>query len=383
MGYLYATVPIAETVTVCPSGTSTVVQTGSRIVAYESIPIFVVSHRAKPEHPVLSPTGLVRGLETRRTARVHKYRQSNVPWSCPLDGVSGRKEFWNYSRVLPGFAIPQPTAPLTGWELGIRQKLESGATNIAESVYELRQTANLAHKGMKTLHKWWQQYRKLRKFKISPKPSDVASAVVIPSFVINPLLDEIGDAARILNDALTEPIIRRARWGTSERVYGESTVGTETTTGTWDRRLNAVFYGRLRVSEQRLTFGSPWELAWEVIPFSWTIDYFLGIGDWLCSLDALRGYMSVVGTVSNKVTYEGTNFMTPSDPTTQIHLTAGKRKDRSYIRTAYSTVPFPPRPVWKPHPTIMRLAIMSSVLCHLKRQQCDHRAATARTLRRR
>jgi hypothetical protein len=39
--------------------------------------------------------------------------------------------------------------------------------------------------------------------------------------------------------------------------------------------------------------------------------------------------------------------------------------------------------VWKPHPTIMRLAIMSSVLCRLKRQQCDLPMATKRTLRRR
>jgi hypothetical protein len=83
------------------------------------------------------------------------------------------------------------------------------------------------------------------------------------------------------------------------------------------------------------------------------------------------------------VIYEGTNFHNPSNPAIEIHLSAGKRKDRSYVRTAYSTVPFPPRPVWKPHPTIMRLAIMSSVLCRLKRQQCDLPMATKRTLRRR
>jgi len=72
-------------------------------------------------------------------------------------------------------------------------------------------------------------------------------------------------------------------------------------------RIDAVPTNDLTMSLQSLGVTNPLNVAWELVPYSFVVDWFLPIGDWLDSLDALLGYQSVYQSVTTytKTVYNG------------------------------------------------------------------------------
>lgn len=63
-------------------------------------------------------------------------------------------------------------------------------------------------------------------------------------------------------------------------------------------RIDALPDNDLTMSLSSLGVTNPLNVAWELVPYSFVVDWFLPIGDWLASLDAMLGYTSAYTSVS-------------------------------------------------------------------------------------
>jgi hypothetical protein len=100
-----------------------------------------------------------------------------------------------------------------------------------------------------------------------------------------------------------------------------------------------------KVSSLGLT--NPLEIAWEVVPYSFVVDWFLPIGNWLGVLDATLGYDFLSGSYTNRKSVRWTFKSIPREYTDINYRrtvsgdwsAAGERKNIS--RGIYSSSPIP------------------------------------------
>jgi hypothetical protein len=107
-----------------------------------------------------------------------------------------------------------------------------------------------------------------------------------------------------------------------------------------------IFYFDLQPDWEPFTFGNPLEVAWEVTPFSFIVDWGFNVGDTLSSLDALKGVDNIRGTVTRKRWATVVDRYTPSTKPDLVQ--AGITKYESHQRAFWNTIPLPPLPSWKP-----------------------------------
>jgi len=78
-----------------------------------------------------------------------------------------------------------------------------------------------------------------------------------------------------------------------------------TISGRMEESAKVTFWGR--IMDPRLTMytalglDNPWAIAWEIVPFSFVIDWLLPIGDWLRSITATLGVTYVDGHIVRRV----------------------------------------------------------------------------------
>lgn len=72
-------------------------------------------------------------------------------------------------------------------------------------------------------------------------------------------------------------------------------------------RIDALPENDLLIVLSQLGVTNPGTVAWELVPFSFVVDWFLPIGDFLNQLDALLGYSNITSSVStfSKETFRG------------------------------------------------------------------------------
>lgn len=114
----------------------------------------------------------------------------------------------------------------------------------------------------------------------------------------------------------------------------------------WDRgvfvRIDAVPDNDLTMSLSSLGVTNPLNVAWELVPYSFVVDWFLPVGNWLSSIDALLGYTTAYTstTTYNKAlwTSKGLN-KTWNFPNMCLCSFDGTKECLWIIRTASSGVP--------------------------------------------
>jgi len=110
------------------------------------------------------------------------------------------------------------------------------------------------------------------------------------------------------------------------------------------------------LAASRLGFTNPINLAWELLPYSFVIDWFIPIGNWLNSLDAGIGFQGVTGTVTTKVKYISTN-----------QYGGQYWMYQSYGRSLLYDIPDAPLPSYKPSVGVVKVANALALLSQLKR----------------
>lgn len=190
-------------------------------------------------------------------------------------------------------------------------KVKNQDVNLAQALAEYRQSAGMF---VETLTRCGNALLALKKGRLTraasllfPKTKkELANDWLLFQYGIKPLLSDIDGAAKMLaipEDRYFDIIVRRKRKVPGKRVEGSAGVGYssawfETTDVYSELEVEVKYKVRLKITSPtanveremaRLGFGNLNSVAWEVIPWSFIIDWVLPIGDYLNNLDAFSG----------------------------------------------------------------------------------------------
>lgn len=101
----------------------------------------------------------------------------------------------------------------------------------------------------------------------------------------------------------------------------------------------------------RTGLSNPAHLAWELMPYSFVIDWIVPVGDYLSNLDATVGLNFVKGSTTTRQTIELTSRIVSHKSTYLVHTKSGSvvtRMRDTKSRRVYTSVPSVPRPTVKP-----------------------------------
>lgn len=243
-----------------------------------------------------------------------------------------------------GTIVKQTPRPDTNWALKMRLRIKDASVNLGATVGEYRQTASMFNKFAVGVHEALRTYRSVKRLRFRPRPCDIAAAELLGSFGVMPLVRDLYASVEALQDRLSNPIYYR--FYAKDRVV--EPFETNGVVGQWEVEQRAVAYVRYEAEEgySSFTMGNPLELAWELQPFSFVVDWAIPIGDYLSSLDALKGVHSLTGTLVTKSWYNHVRVTPPSAGKTWIRPPSMLYFD--HRRDVLSTIPLPRVPTYSP-----------------------------------
>jgi hypothetical protein len=132
-------------------------------------------------------------------------------------------------------------------------------------------------------------------------------------------------------------------------------------------RIDAIPSKDHIVSLASLGVTNPLEIAWELVPFSFVVDWALPVGQYLSSLDAMFGYDD------DNIWFSRTDFIRTRWDTHYVPGTNSSYRPRGDYgecykevlrinRTVGTSVPFPVRPVFKNPASLNHMANALSLL---------------------
>lgn len=178
------------------------------------------------------------------------------------------------------------------------------------------------------------------------------------TYGIAPLINDLKGSLKALEEArLSRPVIRTVRVkkesldvSKSDLYYDGSKIGPVVTTVKKKAYYCAVVQYEPGFS-QDFGFGNPISLAWEVIPYSFVVDWFVDVGGYLASLDALSG------------TLRNTTYAVCKGEAEVEYPGGSKGKSKTYVRTPLGALPrHPPAPTWDPSLSWKRIVSALSLL---------------------
>lgn len=268
--------------------------------------------------------------------------------------VDGIDRYWNtrtdISRTRYVFpSIPWVSFETGDWATGLRLQLKSLKVNLGEDLAEYRQTASMFSDAAHGIKNAWDAYRGLRRRR-RITPCAIPAANLIYSFGVAPLVGTVYDSVERLRSTLDDPTFVKVVQSAKKTVSVNQGLGIGTVTGKQTRSSFAQLYVKYdRGSFNNFTVGNPLEIAWELVPYSFVIDYMIPIGDALSALDALVGVSGIYGTVTHRDSASGsyTESNYGSD-WTEVRNIPATGKYRGHSRELITSVPMPGFPNWRP-----------------------------------
>lgn len=284
------------------------------------------------------------------TTRTEVYRYSSA---CQVKRklVGSSCKYYTYTYVAPRDLPSQRTAqllatpPATYWETKLRNAIKDVSVNLGASTFEARETYKMFRDGANALVSGWKNLRKGHVFSRRITPCDIASAELVGSFGINPLLGELYDSVDKLQRSTSESITRRIKVKARSEATREWTPPTQA--GTIWSRVNryhtAVCYVTFDRDVPDFIMGNPAEVAWELTPFSWLIDGFISVGEYLSAFDALKYVDSLKGTLTVRDKYLVRDNLKYYSDTAEV-VRPGRVSGGFYARSVFTDIPFPTLP---------------------------------------
>jgi len=274
-----------------PCGLPTTPDDVSNIVTgYKSESPAPKQSRPKPGNVRISPAAFPRqsreerqyGIEVLPKARDYSY------W-CP--STSQLQTLYKYDKVVNTgltMSVTESHFPDPDWALALRLKVADLKVNIGEDVAEFGETVKMLHSfavGAKTA---WSLYRgKLpKKVRRYITPCAIPAAVLTANFGVKPLVSTLVSSVGELSARIEKPYYKRV----SATVKGSDTYGEDV----YETSIGARCFVEVTHNGAGFTGGNPLSLAWELIPFSFVVDWGIGVGDYLSSLSATQG-LNIVG----------------------------------------------------------------------------------------
>lgn len=261
--------------------------------------------------------------------------------------------------------------------------LSSSVNRLASAALAIRR-GNLKH----ALNLFGQPYNgKLLKREIKPSRDNLANYWLEYSFGWRPLLGDIYGSAELIADTfIRSPKTSVSATGSctrreSDYVLGQAYVGT----GSKDNFEHAISISERVVryviefevdsyTQQTLSatgITDPATLAWELVPYSFVVDWFLPVGDYLSALSATRGLAFKRGTRSVRSSLTmSTNWKQHGEVTNNdFFVRSGMGREiveMSKVRTVLTSFPSIPLPVLQPSDKLVHalhsLALLQGLL---------------------
>lgn len=266
------------------------------------------------------------------------------------------KEYKTYVRIPGRPTLPDLRDP--AWEMDLRNKIKDYSVNLGASVAEFRETADMFHQFAKSTRNAWRTFRgkNLKKWRNKLTTCDVAASELVYSFGIAPLMNDLYSSVEALKLADLRPLVKKVVV-TSDPVDREDKYKYETYSmkEEWrikrKRRLRTIAWVEFdREKLSGFTMGNPLEVGWELVPFSFVVDWGYPLGDWLSSLDALKGVKRYVCTQTRKDIYSHEYRFWSRDVFQQFVQCQkiGSEYETSHQRILIPTIPIPRLPEWRP-----------------------------------
>lgn len=309
---------------------------------------------------------------TSRSEMGDQYRR--VLSNCP-HGTHGKVETrYYYSALAPSGLFDfdyHATLNRKLWSDALRRSLQKGRVNLSSSVAEYKESVRLFYR---TALAFRDIYRVL-KLKGLPKKSGqnypkvtigaIPASILQYNFGVAPLVSDLYSVVEALRLKLTAPILVRS----SVSINRKRTKLPFKSAG-WSYNLTDSFQQRATIYydmdpsqylSQYTDFGNPIEWAWELIPFSFMVDWLIPVGGWLGNLDALTGMSNIRGVVVTKLKQR---WVANWDEANVINAPF-TGSYQSYQRDVINSIPIG-APRWKPSGGWMKLLNASSILASIK-----------------
>jgi hypothetical protein len=262
--------------------------------------------------------------------------------------------------------------PDVDWQTALRLAVKDQKVNLAQTLAEYKQAQNMFASNATAIAKSLSALRRgdlesvFKHLKAKPKQlrGTTANRWLELQYGWMPLLHDIHGLVEELNLSLTRPRTRKITVRKSSERREQSTTVIYVPNATratldfgWKVSKKVVAYMQQdSLTASRLGFTNPVNLAWELLPYSFVIDWLIPIGDWLNSLDASVGLIGIYGTVSTRAKAIGTQTYG-----SQHYLY------EYYTRSVFQGLPNAPLPEYKPSLGLKQIANALALLSQLKR----------------
>jgi len=273
--------------------------------------------------------------------------------------------------VANGFFVFPPSVD---WQTALRLEVKDQKVNLAQTLAEYKQAQNMFASNATTIAKALRGLRRgnlgevFSSLGIRPKKlrGTISNRWLELRYGWMPLVQDLHGAVQELQAAMQRPRFRKISLRKVQNIedirkeYFHDYAGQ---LRKYERRgyaktvVKVVCYLRQdSLAAVRLGVTNPVLLAWELLPYSFVIDWLIPIGDWLSSLDACVGVLGAYGTVTTKtrniseVTY-GNQF----------------NFETTYSRQVFDHIPAPVFPSYKKSIGLVQIANALALLSQLKR----------------
>jgi len=256
------------------------------------------------------------------------------------------------------------------WETALRLAVKDQKVNLAQAMGEYRQTQKLFADNASTIAKALRQLKRgdgrgaARLLGLKPKQlrGTLSNRWLELQYGWKPLLQDLHGSVEELKTAMNRPRYRQVSIRKVAEAQNERSAilpdGRKAFAKDSDKvviKATAIVLMQ-SLTAQRLGFTNPAALAWELLPYSFVIDWFIPIGNWLNSLDALVGVDQCYGFVTRKSKYISASSL------------GGYYLRRTYGRSVFDSLPGSrPTPKWDPSLGFGRVTNALALLSQLKR----------------
>lgn len=356
------------------STTTTVNGAGSVTVNNSTTPVqraitsFRTNNRRHKPDGWLYPTSYTRTLSSRDNGQGTWQMKRFPPTTSPLFtnvqtevGCIG-----NYSAYLNVGSLPPAQSALKNRAvIEALLKLKDQQVNLAQAYAERQMTADLLGSSLSRIARSLRLLRR-RKLKeawreLGGNPRKLPKTWLEYQYGWTPLLNDVHGSVTKLQQLkkLSDWVI------TVKGNVTDKSTSEEILTGSYSARRNIEsmcgYFVRLDYTPDNgflstlssLGLTNPALLAWELVPYSFVVDWAVPIGDWLSSLDASLGFQFLSGSATEKrqclTRVRALIGIHPQDPLYKITRAEYEcsRKELSLIRTPYVSSPLPGFPGFK------------------------------------
>lgn len=249
------------------------------------------------------------------TSRQEK-RLTPLILTCPGQGkVTGWLEETYWQPTSRNF----PPAEATNWQMAMGAKFQEDVEDYSEAIGEWRETVKALGMGARICKKaynlawklararspkgWRALMKEIKGWKTSDfKVVDVAAAHLAIKFGILPVLGQVYDGCERLS-RVSSTLKRHQVTLTTKSEIRKAGVTSGAATWKLTRSQRAIAYVRYDPNVGDFTAGNPAQSFWAGVPLSFVVDWFLDVGGYLASWNAMRGVVEVHGVLCTRDRY--------------------------------------------------------------------------------